>query len=107
MDVKKRTSVPLTAKDVEDLAKLRSPDTLEYASLVEILHELDLGDLAAEPSEAAVLQALLAIGLKRARDAALERGYAELAASLNEEDDQVAKASRARRNARRRAEDAR
>lgn len=106
MDVKKRTSVPLTAKDVEDLAKLRSPGTLEYASLAEIMHELDLGDLADEPSEAAVLHALFTIGLKRAREAVLEHSYAQLAASRDEEDEQMAAASRARRNTRLRTEGA-
>jgi hypothetical protein len=69
MRVDHRASLPLTPRDVADLARLR-----ETASVRTRLSLPD-GDL----SEAALLHAVLVAGIQCLQDEAEERGYAELA----------------------------
>lgn len=71
----RRTPLPLTARDIEDLARLRA-QTPEREAL------RDLADvpLADEVSEALLIHAVFTAGLRAIREAAEARGYAQLAA---------------------------
>lgn len=80
MAVMTRKSVPLTPEQIETLSELRAPDTREHEVAVEMVA------LSEHPSEAAALHALVTLGYRCLKDAVLERGYAELAASETDED---------------------
>jgi hypothetical protein len=70
----RRTPLPLTTRDLEDLAKLRDPGP-EREALAELATSLPPGDL----SEAFLVHAVFVIGLQAVRKAAEERSYAEAA----------------------------
>ena len=71
--VSRRASLPLTERDVADIAKLRG-SRVELAAL-ESLVNVDLSN----SSEAQVLHAVLEAGLRAVREQADEQGYAALA----------------------------
>jgi hypothetical protein len=85
-----RKSVPLTDEELADLRTLRAPDTPEHAALDELFA---IGD---NPSEALVLLALLRLGRQRVQEAVLERGYADLATSQDDDDRAAKRALRQR-----------
>jgi hypothetical protein len=73
-----RKSLPLTARDVEDLIKIRNS----------VAHRAALADLVDAPvsegaSEASVLQAVFEAGLRAVRHQVEEAGYAKLAAEMD------------------------
>ena len=77
----RRPSLPLTEADEHDLAELKdSPSLLQALSQM-----LDLDINLQSATEAAVLHAIFRAGLAHIRDAALEAGYAQLAAEQAEE----------------------
>ncbi len=71
----RRAPLPLTARDLADLARLRMPGP-EREALSDLADAL----LADEVSEALLIHAVFVAGLRAVREAAEERGYAELAA---------------------------
>jgi hypothetical protein len=71
----RRTPLPLTARDIEDLAKLRAPSPEREA-----LSDLADVPLADEVSEALLVHAVFTAGLRAIREAAEAHGYAQLAA---------------------------
>lgn len=71
----RRTPLPLTARDIEDLAKLRMPSPERDA-----LNDLADVSLADEVSEALLIHAVFTAGLRAIKEAAEARGYAQLAA---------------------------
>lgn len=69
MPIHHRASLPLSPRDVADLARLReSPSAIA---------RLDLPD--GDVTEAALLHAVLVVGLRAIEEATQERAYAELA----------------------------
>lgn len=73
-----RKSLPLTARDLEDLSKIRHS----------VVHRAALADLVEAPvsesaSEASVLQAVFEAGLRAVRHQVEEAGYAQLAAEMD------------------------
>lgn len=71
----RRTPLPLTARDVADLDKLREPGP-EREALGALTAPLPEGDV----SEAFLVHAVFVAGIRAVRDAVEEMGYAELAA---------------------------
>lgn len=71
----RRAPLPLTARDIEDLARLRMPSAERDA-----LSDLADVSLADEVSEALLIHAVFTAGLRAIREAAEARGYAQLAA---------------------------
>lgn len=73
-----RKSLPLTARDLEDIAKLRSSAT-HRAALAE------LSDIAVSDSvsDARLIHAALQVGLREIRRQVEEAGYAEMAAQTD------------------------
>lgn len=70
----RRAPLPLTARDLADLAKLRMPSPEREA-----LSDLADVPLADEVSEALLIHAVFTAGLRAIREAAEARGYAQLA----------------------------
>src|SRR5580704_10436193 len=70
----RRTALPLTARDVADLAKLREPGP-EREALADLAASLPAGDV----SESLLVHAVFQVGLRAVREAAEERSYAEAA----------------------------
>lgn len=70
----RRAPLPLTARDIEDLAKLRRPSPEREA-----LSDLAGVSLADEVSEALLIHAVFTAGLRAVREAAEAHGYAQLA----------------------------
>ena len=70
----RRTPLPLTARDLADLAKLRLPGPEREA-----LSDLANAPLAEEVSEALLVHAVFLAGLRAVQEAVEERGYAQLA----------------------------
>src|SRR5258708_40122591 len=70
----RRAPLPLTARDIEDLASLRMPSPEGEA-----LSDLADVSLADEVSEALLLHAVFTAGLRAIREAAEAHGYAQLA----------------------------
>jgi hypothetical protein len=70
----RRAPLPLTARDIEDLAKLRMPGPEREA-----LSDLAEVSLADEVSEALLIHAVFTAGLRAVREAAEAHGYAQLA----------------------------
>ena len=69
-----RKSLPLSARDIEDLEKLRStPGRLH------VLADLSDCQLGPSPTEARFLHAIYRAGLRAVEERALEDGYAEIA----------------------------
>ncbi len=89
----RRTSLPLTQRDEENLTLLR-----ESATHRNMLAELSTESTFSEDvSEAVMLHAVFEIGLRTVREALEEKGYAELAmAQGNEEPNKHATARRYR-----------
>jgi hypothetical protein len=84
-----RKTVPLSAGEVAELEAARTDGTVEHAALTELA-----GDAR---SESAVLHALVALGIRSVQERVLEKGYAALAASQDEEDEAYHAAMRGRR----------
>jgi hypothetical protein len=72
----RRTALPLTARDLADLARLREPGPEREALRV----LAPMVPATEELSEAFLCHALLEAGLRAVRDTAEEIGYAQLAA---------------------------
>jgi hypothetical protein len=72
--VVRRPPLPLTAKDEQDLARLRA-GTPEREALARLMD----GRLPADVSESLLLHALLEVAMQRVREEAERVGYAELA----------------------------
>jgi hypothetical protein len=70
----RRTPLPLTERDLEDLQKLREPSPEREA-----LNRLADTPLADEVSESLLVHAVFLAGLRAIREAAEERAYAEAA----------------------------
>jgi hypothetical protein len=84
----RRTPLPLTARDLEDLQKLRQPSPEREA-----LRSLADSPLADDVSESLLVHAVFVAGLRAIREAAEERAYAEAASDQwesAEEDYQIA-----------------
>lgn len=73
-----RKSLPLTMRDLEDLAKLRG-SAAHRAALAQLV-EAEVGD---EASEASLLHAVLEAGMRAVRHQVEESGYAQIAAEMN------------------------
>lgn len=71
----RRAPLPLTARDIEDLAKLRKPSPEREA-----LSDLADVSLADEVSEALLIHAVFTVGLRAIWETAEAHGYAQLAA---------------------------
>jgi hypothetical protein len=71
----RRTALPLTARDVADLEKLREPGP-ERDALCALGSKLPAGDV----SESFLVHAVFAAGLRAVQEQAEEIGYAQLAA---------------------------
>ena len=76
--VARRASLPLTDRDLADLARLREPDGPWLRRLRAHAGEDKLG------SEAQILHAVWVVGMDRLREEVLDEGYAALAASYDE-----------------------
>jgi hypothetical protein len=85
-----RKSVPLTERDLRDLERLRQPDTPQARALRELNGEVP------SPTEAALLQRLVELGLDLVDDQVREEGYRQLAAATTEEDLEERRALRRR-----------
>jgi hypothetical protein len=88
----RRTPLPLTARDLADLAKLREPGP-EREALANLAESLPGGDV----SESLLVHAVFVAGLRAVREAAEERAYVEAATEKQasaEEDFQVARRRR-------------
>jgi hypothetical protein len=72
--VVRRAQLPLTQRDLDDLAALHAP-TPQRAALVRLVPE----GIADQISESALLHALLELALARVREETEAAGYAELA----------------------------
>lgn len=70
----RRAQLPLTQRDLDDLAALNGPTPQREA-----LQRLVTEDLADQSSESALLHALLELALARVREETEAAGYAELA----------------------------
>lgn len=70
----RRGALPLTARDIEDLATLRRPSPEREA-----LSELAEVPIADEVSEALLIHAVFTAGLRAVRESAEAHGYAQLA----------------------------
>ena len=86
-----RKSLPLTPKDLDDLARLHDLESPERRALRQML--------GSEPgsSDAQVLHALLVVALRRVAEQVEEEGYRELARARSQDDDAELDALRARR----------
>lgn len=73
-----RKSLPLTARDLEDLATIRS-SVAHRAALADLVES----QLSEGASEARVLQAVFEAGLRAVRHQVEESGYAQLAAEMD------------------------
>lgn len=74
----KRKSLPLTSRDLEDLARIRS-SVAHRAALADLVDsQVDEG-----ASEASVLQAVFEAGLRAVRDRVEAAGYAQMAADMD------------------------
>ena len=76
----RRESIPLTEDDLAVLERLLQSSSLERRALEELSEEV--GD-----SKAAVLHALLVVGIDAVRERAREDGYRELLASRDADDE--------------------
>ncbi|MBM7788983.1 hypothetical protein [Tenggerimyces flavus] len=90
----RRASVPLTERDVADLKVLRDRESAWQQLLREHLGVSEFN------SDAAILHAVLTLGLERLRDEALAKGYAKLAASYESADEREYVAALRRRTRR-------
>lgn len=88
----RRAALPLTARDLEDLQKLKEPGPEREA-----LSSLADSPLTGEVSESFLVHAVFVAGLRAIREAAEERAYAEAASDkweTVEEDYQTARRRR-------------
>ncbi|EWM12962.1 hypothetical protein KUTG_03266 [Kutzneria sp. 744] len=85
----RRESIPLTDADLAVLERLLQSSSLERRALEQLSDEV--GD-----SKAAVLHALLVLGLDAVRERAREDGYRELLASRDADDEAAVRAARRR-----------
>ena len=83
-----RKSVPLTERDLRDLERLRQPDTPQARALRELV------GATPSPTEAALLQLLVELGLEMIDDQVREEGYRQLAAATTEKEVQEMQAWR-------------
>ncbi len=89
-----RKSLPLTDRDLDDLARLRESPMLRDA-----LAALAQVRLTESTSEASLLHTVLVAGLRAVQERAQEAGYAELGDDYRTEDVQRRAAARRRRPA--------
>lgn len=89
----RRMPLPLTDRDLADLAKLREPGVEREALAALTPGELPEGEL----TEAALLHAVFEAGLRAVRDAAEERSYAADAAAYERADAERRRTARRRR----------
>jgi hypothetical protein len=91
----KRLSVTLEAADEGALIAFADPDRAEHAALAAwaVQHGLQL---PVSPSEAALIRLLLRVGIESLHEKALDEGYAQLAASLTDEERADSRAARDR-----------
>jgi hypothetical protein len=75
----RRTPLPLTARDLEDLQKLREPSPEREA-----LSSLADSPLASDVSESLLVHAVFVAGLRAIQEVAEERAYAEAAGDQRE-----------------------
>ncbi|MFB8039031.1 hypothetical protein ACFC5Z_40280 [Streptomyces sp. NPDC056004] len=87
-----RKSLPLEDADLDALARLRDPASPERAAMLRLMG-LSVTD---DTSEATLLHAVFAAGRQALRDEVNARGYAELAAQQDEEDEAFHMAMRSR-----------
>lgn len=87
-----RKSLPLTDRDLEDLARLRESTVLQDA-----LAALAQTRLTEPTSESALLHTVLVAGLRATQERAQEAGYAELGAEYVAEDAERRRTARRRR----------
>lgn len=73
-----RKSLPLSERDLEDLAKLRGSMAHRAA-----LSRLVDGDVSHDVSEAGLLRAVLEAGLRAVQVSVEEEGYAQIAADMD------------------------
>ena len=73
-----RKSLPLSAKDLEDIAKLRGSAAHRSA----LSHLIDT-DVSGDTSEASLLHAVLEAGLRAVQQQVEEEGYAQIAADID------------------------
>ncbi|MEV6604840.1 hypothetical protein [Kutzneria sp. NPDC051319] len=85
----RRESIPLTEDDLAVLERLLQSSSLERRALEQLSEEV--GD-----SKAALLHALLVVGIDAVRERAREDGYRELMASQDAEDKAEIRAARHR-----------
>lgn len=76
--IARRPSLPLTARDVDDLAMLRTSPELRLALASLCPDEIRTGEV----TESALLHAVWATGMAAVREKAEAAGYAALAASM-------------------------
>lgn len=96
----KRTTVTLTARDLDLLEAVADPSRPEAATLRMIADELGV-EIRDGASESALIRVLLAAGAAAVQQRSLEQGYAELAALYPEAHDADEAAERRRRYANR------
>ena len=92
-----RKNVPLSQRDLEDLENMRSGHSPQHQALLELVDNMPL------TSEAAVLRAVLEIGIAKVHEVAEAAGYRQLAQDYAAEQ-QTRRAIRGSRVARRAAE---
>jgi len=85
----RRESIPLTEDDLAVLERLLQSSSLERRALEQLSEEV--GD-----SKAALLHALLVVGIDAVRERAREDGYHELMASQDTDDEQEIRTARRR-----------
>jgi hypothetical protein len=73
-----RKSLPLSARDLEDLDKLRGSEAHRAA----LSHLVDT-EVSRDTSEASLLHAVLEAGMRAVQQQVEEEGYAEIAADMN------------------------
>lgn len=88
----RRTPLPLTARDLAALAKLREPGPGREA-LADLADSLPVGEV----SESFLVHAVFVAGLRAVREAAEERAYAEAGPEKWESVDEDYQAARRRR----------
>ena len=73
-----RKSLPLSARDLEDLAKLRGSEAHRAA-----LSHLVGSEVGGDTSEASLLHAVLEAGMRAVQQQVEEQGYAQIAAEMD------------------------
>jgi hypothetical protein len=93
----KRTTLTLDDIDEALLMEFERPESVERAALIEVAAAHGWNVSEYRLSEGALIRTLLRIGAETLRERALEIGYAQLEASLTEEERAETRARRERR----------